>query len=226
MPTWSPDGTQIAFVSSRDGRPAVHVKSLRGADDEEVFYEQPDGIASPQSWSALGMLSIEVSSVQTTKIANRDMGFIDMSDGTLQSGIASQFDELRSCFSPDGRFIAYDSNDTGRPEVYVQPYPGLVDRWRVSTDGGEGAFWRDDGRELYFVRGDSEFVAVDVSASGDGSRLTFGRERVLFRVDVKQARYRQIDTVDGKTFVLNRSVRDDDATPLTLEVGGLAGRFE
>jgi eukaryotic-like serine/threonine-protein kinase len=219
LPLWSPDGRQIAFASVRDARlGAVHVRSLRGVDDERVLFELRD--VSPLSWSVNGAI---LASRSDEAESGLDLSVYSIAEDTLRAGPATRFNETNGAFSPDGRFLAYDSDETGAHEVYVQRYPDPVDRWRVSAGGGRGPFWRSDGRELYYVRGGSELVAVAVRPSADGSSLAFGEPVLLFSIAMKESRIRQADTRDGRTFVVNRSVGDADATPLTLVVGGLAG---
>ena len=152
-----------------------------------------------------------------------DIGFYSLSDDTYQVALSSRFNERNASFSPDSRFVAFDSDETGQREIYVQPYPETTDRWRVSIAGGTGPFWRSDGGELYFVRDDSELIAVSVVASADGSALAFGEPEMLCTIDLKTNSRRQVDTVDGQTFIVNRKVGDVDGTPITLVLNGLDG---
>ena len=104
----------------------------------------------------------------------------------------------------------------------MQPFPEATDRWRVSTDGDSGPFWRSDGRELFFMNGGSELAVVSVRLAPDGSSLSFGEPEPLFTLELKASRTRQLDTIDGRTFVVNRAVGDVDATPLTLVLNGIS----
>ncbi len=220
-PVWSPDGRQIAFSSTREvDRGATHVRSLRGAEDEVMLYAGKSESVWPVSWSPAGAVAIEYDSPGSN--TGNNLGLFSISDKSFTPLLTSRFNEQSSAFSPDGRFLAFDSDDTGRREVYVQGFPDSIDRWRVSTEGGSNAFWRSDGRELYFMRKGSELVAVPVEVSADGSSLSFGAPQLLFSIDLKANRRRQIDTVDGKTFIVNRSVGDLEATPMTLVIGGLS----
>ncbi|HVT43697.1 MAG TPA: protein kinase [Thermoanaerobaculia bacterium] len=221
-PVWSPDGRQIAFYSARDvGHGAIHVRSVRRGDDETLLHSVPGRSIGPLSWSARGAIVMDSSDTGGEEGGSYDLGFYSISDQSMQPGLASRFNELNGSFSPDGRFLAFDSDETGRREVYVQGYPDPADRWMISTDGGSGPFWRSDGRELYFLKGESELVAVAVQHSAGGSSLAFGEPVVLFSIDLKKNRSRQIDTVDGRAFVVNRAVGDVDPMPLTLVVSAL-----
>jgi eukaryotic-like serine/threonine-protein kinase len=218
-PAWSPDGRQIAFYSTRDvARGAIHVRSLRGAE-EVMLYANDVASVGPMSWSPAGALAIDYSDPAGGK--GFDFGVLSISDKSFTPVMASRFNEQEGAFSPDGHFLAFDSDETGQREIYVQGFPDPVDRWRVSTDGGSNAFWRSDGRELYFTRKGSELVAVSVEVSSDGSTLSFGAPQRLFSIDLKAVRRRQVDTIDGKTFIVNRSVGDLETTPITLVIGGL-----
>ena len=121
--------------------------------------------------------------------------------------------------SPDGRFLAYTSNETGVTEVYVRPFPNATDnKWLVSTAGGMNPAWSPDGRELFYRNGSGNLIAVEVVANGTPP---LGRQRVLFPVlpYAFEATHRSYDvTPDGKRFVMIRKVVGTTPTvePLTV----------
>ena len=92
-------------------------------------------------------------------------------------------DEREASFSPDGRFVAYVSNEFGDAQVFVQPNPTTGAKWRISSSGGMWPRWRDDGRELYYVQPDGKVVAVEVST--DGPTLRIGKAEALFRASFR-----------------------------------------
>ena len=127
-----------------------------------MLYAGKEGSAAPLSWSHAGAVAIGYGDPGSA--TGFDLGVFSFSDRSFDPSLVRRFNEHSGEFSPDGRFLAFDSDETGQREVYVQGFPDSVDRWRVSTEGGANAFWRSDGRELYFVRKGSELVAVPVGA--------------------------------------------------------------
>jgi Tol biopolymer transport system component len=118
-------------------------------------------------------------------------------------------------FSPDGRFVAYSSDEAGRSEVYVTPFPGLGAKWQVSPAGGQQPRWSRDGRELFYVDPANHLTVMDVVPSGAG--VEFGAPRRLFQI------YGSFKTVirydlapDGRRLLVSRDATDDSAAPLTL----------
>ncbi len=216
QPVWSPDGSRIAFFSARksaDG--AVHARSLRGIDDETVLYSSTGGGVGPNSW-ATGFIVVDYG------LESTDLGSYSVADGAFQPLIETRFEETGGALSPDGRFLAYESDETGRREVYIQLFPASGDRWRASTDGGSGPFWRSDGRELYFMTEKGELMMVPVEAAEGGSVLTLGEPKALFSIQLKRSARSQIHTIDGETFIVNRAVGELESTPLTLVVGAVS----
>jgi hypothetical protein len=218
IPVWSPDGSRLAFFSTRNApEGAVHVRSLRGGNDEVMLFEY-EGSASPSSWSRDDLLVIQYTGELGEE--SGDFGIFSVADETFTPHLTTEFAEQRGVISPDGRLLAYQSDETGRFEVYVESFPEQAERWRVSTDGGVGPSWSRDGRELYYVEDESKLFAVSVRTRAAASSLRFGKPELLFEADFKPGGFRQeYDTVDSTTFVINRRVGDLSTAPLTLVVG-------
>jgi Tol biopolymer transport system component len=143
--------------------------------------------------------------------------------------VNSPFDERNGQFSPDGRWVAYQSNHTGRFEIYVQPFPGPGRKFEVSTAGGTFPRWRADGKELFFIAPNAKLMSVPVKISGStfeaGSPIALFQTRIVTGgLATQQAQYAV--SRDGR-FLINSRVDESTPTPITLILnwhGGLAAR--
>jgi Tol biopolymer transport system component len=222
-PVWSPDGLRLAFSSTRlDPTEATHLRSVRGPDDERMVGAITPLQTEPRSWSSRGDLLIEVLHEETGRDLHRIRLEPEEGGEELLPYVVTPFDEHQGTLSPDGRFAAYATDETGDSEIYVATFPNPADRWRISPDGGRTPAWGPDGSELFYVRGEGELVAVSIELQGDRGGLAVGRPIPLFTTVLKgESRYRQYDTVDGETFVINRRLEDEDETPITLVLNAL-----
>ncbi len=168
---WSPDGRFIAFSSNRAGNQAVYRKAADGSGEEELIgsSDQLSGLY-PTSWSSDGRWMLVWS-------GNSDIYVLEVENGELEPYQTSEFGEFNPSFSPDGRWVAYDSNESGKLEIYVRAFPAGGGKWQVSDGGGALARWSDDGSELFY-RTDDGIVAVDVN--GSGTNFEVGTPRILF----------------------------------------------
>jgi eukaryotic-like serine/threonine-protein kinase len=161
---WSPDGKTIAFRSLRDG-PAIYQKPAGGAGQEELVAKIP-GLQAVNHWSPDGKYLLFFG---TNTKTGTDIGTVATTgDRKIQWLIQSEFTDAETNFSPDGRWLAYSSNESGRREVYVQPFPANGSRWQVSTTGGRQPSWRRDGKELFYSTQDAQLpklYAVDVQTN-------------------------------------------------------------
>ena len=182
-PAWSPDGSQVAYVGIRGGFFGLYRKASNGQGAEELLY-QGGGLMSINDWSLDGRFLSYFSG--------------SLTGGTLYAfpleaaGERKPIEMLRSKaqvqgarFSPDSRFIAYMSNESGKAEIYVRRFdpataPGAAaGPWQISDQGGLGmAFWRRDGKELYYLAADRGIMAVPITTSPD---IEFGKPQLLFR---------------------------------------------
>ncbi|MFN0106042.1 MAG: protein kinase domain-containing protein, partial [Bryobacteraceae bacterium] len=183
---WSADGSRIIFVTGEDTRlDSIQEKSSSGTGEEKELYKEPGANFRVTSWSRDGRFVLVCkrgSGIGTS----HDLRILIMGDKPkLVPLLQSPFGELDAFFSPDMRWIAYSSNESGRFEVYVRPFaadkPGFGEgKWQVSRDGGSRPRWRSDGRELIFQRADGlTKMAVDMAPTG--AALNIGIPRALFK---------------------------------------------
>jgi eukaryotic-like serine/threonine-protein kinase len=155
---WSPDGKQISFGSTLSGPANLYIISADGNGSPERLTSSPFA-QLPSSWSKDNVLLW--TEVDTTTVG--DLWALSPHGGTSPTSIRrTPFDELEPTLSPDGRFLAYVSNDSGTYEVYVQTYSGPYRRWQISTRGGFEPVWAKDGRELFYLV-NNKMMAVPVS---------------------------------------------------------------
>ena len=125
-------------------------------------------------------------------------------------------------FSPDGRWIAYASGESGRNEVYVAPFPGPGGKWLVSTAGGTWPRWRRDGTEIFYLALDNQLMAATVN--GKGSSFEVGAVKPLFQTHaLNAARYPYDVSTDGQRFLVNTAPVQTTAAPITVVLNWTAG---
>ena len=173
-PLWSPDGNWIVFASDRNGSPNLYRKPADGSRDTERLTENTN-VQVPTDWSGDGrvILYSEMSSE-----SGWDLWALDVESGEAQPLVEAKFHQAGGVLSPDGRWVAYQSNESGRREVYVRPFPGPGGKWQISTAGGSWPRWSREGNELFYMSLEDDLVAVPVTAEGD--RFVAGNPEKLF----------------------------------------------
>jgi len=212
---WSPDGKRIAFAVGGGGDKArIMAKALDGGA-EEMLVETP-GMVWARSWSPDGRyLFLDYYTRTKEGYLRRSIQAMDLVDKkTVNLAPDDRFDRRTPIISPDGRWLAYVSNVSGREEVYMQTFPGNGNRVQVSSAGGIMPRWRGDGREIYFITGNLKVAAVEITPKGDTVQL--GPLRELFPVSPLYPGGNPLDvTRDGKLFVVD-TIREGDTVPITL----------
>jgi Tol biopolymer transport system component len=170
-PIWTPDGERVTFAANSDGTPGVYSKQSDGTGDVELLFEaSPEEPVTPWAWTSDGSLVV-TKSVNGQERLSGDIAVI-ASDGVLEPLLNSNFSEGQPALSPNERWLAYSSNESGRFEVYVQPFPNVDDgKWQISINGGGGPVWGPDGRSLYYRESVNRLMVVDVS---DDDSVSFG----------------------------------------------------
>jgi len=174
FPCWSRDAKQIAFFFQMDAIGQVCTKSLDGAERIPVLMSQAWQLPNDFSSDGTTLLTF----VQTPSAAG-DLYTLTLGPKPAMTPfVATPFDESGASFSPDGRWVAYQSNASMRNEVYVRRYPLGPEQWQISNAGGESARWSPDGKELYYVSGDT-VMRVPI---GGGASVNAGTPAPLFRI--------------------------------------------
>lgn len=168
-PTWAPDGLQVALGSNGDPNRLL-LKAADSTGTDEVLVELTDA---------------------SFNISVRSMD----GDGTITPLLATEFNEINAELSPNGAWLAYQSNASGQNEIYVRPFPDLSRRWHVSTDGGDIPRWSPNGSELFYLAG-SRMMAVDVDTT-NSDELRFGTPTELYSSPQSASSY----ATDGTRFV-------------------------
>jgi serine/threonine-protein kinase len=179
-PRWAPGGQSLTYMAYRGARGELQQRRADGTGDAELLLGAPrsyfEGAFSPdRRWL------IARTGGTLGQVGGRDIVALRPGTDTVPAPlVATSFDEAAFALSPDGRWLAYESNETGRTEVYVRPFPSAASgKWQVSIDGGVAPLWSRNGRELFYVNGSRELVAASVVP---GPSWLLGERRVLFRL--------------------------------------------
>jgi serine/threonine protein kinase len=202
-PLWSPDGARLIFRSNRQGYTGLYVKSASGTGDERLLLDTGASLR-PTDWSANANWIIF--STTSSGGAYEIWAWREGAKDGPQRVVNTPRNAGHGRLSPDGRWLAYSSDDTGVSQVYVQPFP-TGQRRPVSPKGGSEPRWRRDGRELFYLEGNGRLMAVEVPG---GNALEFGIARALFDVRVPLTgnpfRWNYAVTGDGQRFLVNTRV--------------------
>ena len=219
FPVWSPDGRTLAFDSSRTGARNLYAKAIDGAGSEELIEASPQ-TKSPNDWSPDGqfLLYQSIAPESSLDLWIRPMKGNAPARPWLKTPAAEEF----ARFSPDGQFVAYMSNESGRFEVYVQPFAdqqfaGGKGRWQVSTEGGICPVWAPDGRELYYLDLTNRMISAPITKSGETLTPGSPSPLVTTRTSGDPSLGTPYDVSRDGRFLVN-TVLDEIAAPITVVV--------
>ncbi len=223
-PVWSPDGRRVAFASTRKGHADLYLKASNGTGEDELLFESKDA-KGPTDWSRDGRFLIFVNTDAKT---SEDLWALPVTgDKKPIPLLRTQYREGQAQLSPDSRWLAYASNESGQYQVYVQPFaPGrdtpMTGKWQISTTGGEQPRWRGDGKELFYLDRDRKVMAVDVRATAQS--FDRGAPRGLFDSRINNFSRAYAPSPDGARFLMPvpQGARGE-APPLTVVVNWLSG---
>jgi Tol biopolymer transport system component len=200
-PTWSPDNARIVFMSNRDGPFFdLYVKASGGAGGDELLLRS-SATKIATDWSSDGRFILY--QMQDPK-TGFDIWVLPVKDDRKPAPVLqTEFNEGLAQFSPDSHWIAYQSDESGQTEIYVQGFPKSSGKFQVSTSGGSRARWRGDGKELFFLSPERKMMAVEAKATA--TMFKTGRPRELFqtRVAIFPAVVAAYDvSADGQRFLI------------------------
>jgi len=209
MPVWSADGRQIVFVSSRTTHFTLYRKNSDGSGVDQQLADL--GVAEQGAWDS----SRDGKSLLARK--ENELWYLTLPDLQAKPLLQPKWTIRNAQFSPDGKFVAYASNETGVWEIYVSPFPSAAGKWQISRGGSEPR-WRRDGKELFYLSSDGKIMAVPVKT---GNTFEAGVPVTLFQTHMRQAisaqdMFSYAVTEDGKKFLVNTKVESTSAAPLSV----------
>ena len=219
-PMWAPDGQRIVWASSRAGGFDLYIKPASGGTDQLLLkMGTPTGWA--EDWSQDGRYILyQIPGAKT----GQDLWIAPQAAGGAPADkpfpfLQTQFDEEHGRFSPDGHWVAYSSNESGRQEVYVQPFPATGAKFQVSSGGGREPHWRKDGTELFYIGEGRTLTAVSVTLGSKGFQAE--QPKHLFPLSILSnfiiGRNYEVSN-DGQRFLTPIIPDGGSAPPLTVDL--------
>ncbi len=210
LPVWSPDGKQVVFGGLRKSSWGLLDKKADGSGSERVIGDPIPSVQGPCDWSRDGkyLLSFKTG----------ELWYLSISDRQPKPLLQGNWAVRNAQFSPDGKWMAYSSNQTGNSEIYVSPFPNGDSKWQVSRGGGQEPRWRRDGKELFYLSTEGKMMAVSVRT---GDNFEAGSPMTLFQAHLRQPisvldRVSYDVTADGQKFLINTKVDEPNGAPLSI----------
>ena len=222
FPVWSPDGSRIVFTSNKTGEANLYQKLSNGAGSDELLYASND-LKAATDWSSDGQFIVYE---DRDPKQNHDLWVLPRSgDQKPYAVVQTQFNEMKGRLSPDGKWIAYQSNESGTNQITVQTFPPSGARYQVSTNGGYQPKWRRDGKELFYVAPDKKLMAVAVKAEGNSFEASAPQPLFEMRIGnlpLTGSPFYDV-TRDGRRFIVSTAVEESAPTPMTVVLNWNAG---
>jgi serine/threonine protein kinase/Tol biopolymer transport system component len=212
LPSWSADGRRVLFSSNEKLHFTLHQKNADGSGPEEEVADLDPGGMEQAAWSS----SRDAKYLLAMK--DNQLWYLTTADWHARPYLQPKGIVRNGQFSPDGKWVAYASNETGSWEVYVVPFPNPDGKWQVSRTGGEEPRWRHDGKELFFLSSDRKMMAAAIKTSGG---FESGAPVALFQTHLRQVvsfmdAFSYDVAPDGQRFLLNARVDEANAAPLSV----------
>jgi serine/threonine protein kinase len=208
-PVWSPDASQFVFTSNRLINQDLYMKNSDGAQEERLVVHAERELI-PNDWSRDGKYILYTRGTDLWLLT-----FPELKSNAFLKAVSA----IRNGqFSPDGKWVAYASNETGKWEIYVTSFPDARGKWQISTSGGEQPRWRGDGKELFYVSSDEKMMAVPVTT---GAKFDPGTPIMLFQATPHQPVTNADQFVydvsrDGQRFLINTPVKQTETAPMSV----------
>ncbi len=214
-PVWSPDDSRVAYsAEQKQGFRDIVVKVSSGAAPAEILYSSP-ALNFVTDWSLDGRY-IFFQQIDPKARTQFDIWVLDVEKKTAAPVLRTRFSEVGAAFSPDVKWMAYASDESGQQQVYVQPFPGPGGKWQISISGGSSPQWSDDGKQLYFRSADAKMCVVSVETVPS---FRVSSPSVLFPLHARSAMAgnRQWHVAgDGQRFLVSEALHEEAAAPITI----------
>jgi Tol biopolymer transport system component len=220
---WSHDGRTIAYRYNGADAGILDIKNASGLEAaREVYTTRPQDDILPNSWT---LDDKAVLCTYEPATGGSNLVLVDVASGKMNPFLAGQASRTNGMISPDGKWVAFASNESGEWQVYVTTFPGGQGKWQVSPGGGTEPRWRSDGKEIFYLDPKGVLTAVPVNA---GETFSTGSASPLFQIHGRAPisntdLYTYDVSRDGKRFLVNRYVRPDHVEPLTVVLNATAG---
>jgi eukaryotic-like serine/threonine-protein kinase len=209
MPVWSPDGTRVVFSSSRKKTFDLYLKNTDGAQEEKAIEATPGEDKYPSAWSRDGKYILYT--------RGSDLWFLTFPQLRSQLFLKSPSAAKNGQFSPDGKWMAYASNESGKWEIYITSFPDAHGKWQVSNEGGDQPRWKEDGKELFYLASNGKIMAVPVTEATFNSGAPVALFQASQRALVATSEQVEYDvSQDGQRFLINTSVRNGEIQPMSV----------